>query len=89
MARRKAKILGDWRDDAICIGRKDIDFFPERSHVEAAKAKAVCRECPVKEECLDEAIYNKEKFGVWGAMDTQERRKEARRRREEKDPLGE
>jgi WhiB family redox-sensing transcriptional regulator len=56
-------------------------FFPERSQVEAAKAKAICANCPVKQQCLDEAIRNCERFGIWGGMDQEERRKEARRRR--------
>lgn len=56
-------------------------FFPERSQTDIARAKAVCQTCSVRTECLDEAIENRERFGVWGGMDTQERQKEARRRR--------
>jgi len=86
MPRRKIKVLGDWRDDALCLTvEKPIPervnmFFPERSHAIAEQAKAVCRKCPVRLECLDEAISNNEKFGVWGGMDTLERSKEAKRR---------
>lgn len=93
MPRRKVKSLGDWRDEARCVSVVDDKgdemtksrrvnlFYPERSHAEAAKAKAVCRECPVRTECLNESIANNEKFGIWGGMDTLERTKEARKRR--------
>lgn len=83
MPRRKSKTLGDWRDDAICIEYETNTFYPERSHELAKVAKAICRECPVRSECLDEAIANNEKFGVWGGLDTQERQREARRRYEQ------
>jgi WhiB family redox-sensing transcriptional regulator len=81
--RRKQKILGEWRDKAACLGRPEgIDWYPERSHAEAARAKAVCKTCPVREDCLEEAIANGEAFGIWGGLDTQERKREARRRRD-------
>lgn len=81
MAGRRAKHLGQWRDEAFCLGKDIHTFFPERSQVEAAKAKAMCYQCQVRMECLDEAISNGERFGIWGGMDQEERRKEARRRR--------
>jgi WhiB family transcriptional regulator, redox-sensing transcriptional regulator len=58
-------------------------FYTERSNAAAARAKEVCFTCPVRQECLDEAIQNKERFGVWGGMDTQQRMREMRRRRRE------
>lgn len=87
MPRRKEKKLGDWRDDAEClkidkpVAERVNGFYPERSHAEAAKAKAVCKTCPVREACLAEAIANNEKFGIWGGMDTLERTKMARKQR--------
>lgn len=81
MAGRRAKHLGDWRDDAACLG-EDIElFFPERSQTLAARAKAICAECPVRIDCLDESIANGERFGIWGGLDQEERRRVARRRR--------
>lgn len=81
MAGRRAKRLGDWRDDASCIGQDIGLFFPERSQTQAAKAKMICAGCAVRADCLDEAIHNGERFGIWGGMDQEERRREARRRR--------
>lgn len=89
MPARAPKRLGSWRDNAACVSVDNLDsqarvelFFPERSHAQAARAKKVCWEqCPVRQQCLDEAIENKERFGIWGGLDTQERQAEAKRRR--------
>ncbi len=80
MAGRKAKNMGDWRGEAACLNQ-GVNFYPERDQVKAAAAKAMCKRCPVRSDCLDEAIANGERFGIWGGMDQEERRKEARRRR--------
>lgn len=84
MPKRKAKSMGDWREDAVCIDHGPEMFFPERHQALAQQAKAVCKTCPVRMECLDEAIANNERFGIWGGMDTLERSKEVRRRRNRK-----
>lgn len=81
MAGRRPKNLGEWRDQAECLGEDPAIFFPERNQTMATQAKGVCKRCPVKDDCLDEAISNGERFGIWGGMDQEERRKEARRRR--------
>lgn len=48
------------------------------------EAKAVCRICPVRSECLDHALTNKERYGCWGELAPIERlrieRKHRRRR---------
>jgi WhiB family redox-sensing transcriptional regulator len=48
----------------------------EKARVKAAKK--ICKDCPVKQECLEYAIAA-ECVGVWGGMDTNERRHYARR----------
>ena len=40
-------------------------FFPERGG-STVKAKAICKECKVREECLEFAVERKERFGIWG-----------------------
>jgi WhiB family redox-sensing transcriptional regulator len=37
------------------------------------RAKAMCRSCPIVNECLYEAMANDERFGIWGSMTTSER----------------
>lgn len=52
------------------------------------EAKAICSVCPVREECLEHALLNKERFGLWGGLAPIERlrieRKHRRRRLLEK-----
>lgn len=36
-------------------------------------AKAICRSCPIRLACLDAAMANKEKHGVWGGRTVAER----------------
>jgi WhiB family transcriptional regulator, redox-sensing transcriptional regulator len=62
-----------WRDYANCLGVDPDLFFPERGDT-SADAKAVCRGCVVREECLEDALGNGERFGVWGGMSERERR---------------
>ena len=44
------------------------------------RAKAVCMGCPVRTECLADALDNEIEFGVWGGMTERERRALLRRR---------
>ena len=47
---------------------------------EQNKAKQVCAGCPVRTECLAEALDNQIEWGVWGGMTERERRALLRRR---------
>ena len=69
-----------WKQKANCLGIDPDLFFPERG-VSSAQAKSVCRGCVVKEECLEYALQNGEKFGIWGGMSERERRVLRRERR--------
>jgi WhiB family redox-sensing transcriptional regulator len=35
----------------------------------------VCRSCDVRAECLEYALENDERFGIWGGMSERERRR--------------
>ena len=40
-------------------------FFSDQLD-EIARARAICRECPVMEACLEGALERQEPWGVWG-----------------------
>jgi WhiB family redox-sensing transcriptional regulator len=40
----------------------------------------VCRGCEVREQCLEYALINGEKFGIWGGLSERERRRIRRQR---------
>jgi WhiB family redox-sensing transcriptional regulator len=38
------------------------------------KAAAICRHCPVMQECAADALDNQVEYGVWGGMTERQRR---------------
>jgi WhiB family redox-sensing transcriptional regulator len=68
-----------WRDRAACKDSHPELFFPIGSTGDALEeidaAKAVCRTCPVRRECLAFAIETNQESGVWGGMAEDERRR--------------
>jgi WhiB family redox-sensing transcriptional regulator len=68
-----------WQRQANCMGVDPDLFFPERG-ASTREAKEVCRGCVVREDCLEYALANGEKFGIWGGMSERERRRIRRRR---------
>ena len=70
----------DWTAKASC---RDMD--PDELFVQGAaqnRAKQRCMGCPVRAECLADALDNRVEFGVWGGMTERERRALLRRRPE-------
>ena len=68
-----------WQRQANCMGVDPDLFFPERG-ASTREAKEVCRGCVVRQDCLEFAIANGEKFGIWGGMSERERRRVRRAR---------
>ncbi len=68
-----------WQIDANCLGVDPDLFFPERGG-STREAKQVCRGCVVRVECLEYALSNGEKFGIWGGTSERERRRIRRQR---------
>ena len=68
-----------WQERANCLGVDPDLFFPERG-ASTREAKEVCRGCVVREDCLEYALANGEKFGIWGGMSERERRRIRRAR---------
>lgn len=68
-------------DLGSCRGMDPGVFFPDRGE-SLSPAKSVCAECIVRDECLEYALDNRERFGVWGGTSERERRRLRRARRE-------
>ncbi len=73
----------EWWDFANCLGVDPDLFFPERG-ASTREAKEVCRGCVVQADCLEYAITNSEKFGIWGGLSERERRRIRRARATER-----
>jgi hypothetical protein len=58
----------------------DAELFHPNRGEDTAAAKAVCAECLVRVECLEYALANAEKFGIWGGTSERERRAMRRER---------
>ncbi len=69
-----------WRQRAACRGVDPDIFFPA-SEEEAEPAKAICGQCPVRQACLEYALANREREGIWGGATERERRRIIRQRR--------
>ncbi|MBM7280330.1 WhiB family transcriptional regulator [Gordonia rubripertincta] len=69
-----------WHEDAICSQADPDAWFPEKGEATVA-AKLICAGCDVREQCLQWALDNGERFGVWGGLSERERREERARRR--------
>ena len=69
----------NWQDEANCLGVDPDLFFPERG-ASTREAKEVCRGCVVRGDCLEYALVNGEKFGIWGGLSERERRRLRRQR---------
>lgn len=65
--------LPEWRARAACRGRVDLDFIDPRTPAEAAECRGLCAGCPVREQCLAEALTTGEAWGIWGGLDADER----------------
>ena len=73
----------DWRDSALCIGVDPEWFFVDGSQwakhpAEEARAKAICADCPVIAECLENAYATNDGHSIRGGLTPHERDKARR-----------
>src|SRR6478752_3758084 len=68
----------DWASAAACRQTQPDQLFVRGA--EQNKAKQLCAGCPVRTECLAEALDNQIEWGVWGGMTERERRALLRRK---------
>jgi WhiB family transcriptional regulator, redox-sensing transcriptional regulator len=69
---------GGWREQAACRGCPPAVFFPS-DETEDNEAKAVCASCPVRVDCLFDALLAREIEGVRGGLNERERKTLVRR----------
>ena len=78
-----------WRDEAACVGRSDLEWFPSATgpggvtaayRANLAACRAVCASCAVRAECLTSAVANQE-AGIWGGLTARGRKSLAGRSR--------
>lgn len=69
----------DWQSQAACKGNNKNHFPPERVErdknkvARVARAMEICRKCPVRVQCLEYSLENREPAGIWGGVDEKER----------------
>lgn len=68
----------EWIDDGTIWGA-----FGDTSHY-YDEARTICNSCPVRKECLDHALENKERYGMWGGTTPIERRRVERAERRQR-----
>ena len=71
-----------WIEDAACSGRSQTErdwWFAYPGSRPAKRAIAICRTCPVRTQCLDDALRHEggasrtRRFGIYGALTPLER----------------
>jgi WhiB family redox-sensing transcriptional regulator len=70
-----------WQARASCRGPQAGVFFPpsrverkEERLIRERAAKAICRVCSVKHDCLEYALRIREPHGIWGGLNEAERK---------------
>jgi WhiB family redox-sensing transcriptional regulator len=66
--------LLSWQEQALCAQTDPEAFFPEKGG-STREAKRICVGCDVKGECLEYALGQDERFGIWGGLSERERRR--------------
>lgn len=70
-----------WLRLAACRGMDPSLFHPEvGNNADSRFAREACRSCSVQDECLDYALANNERLGIWGGLGEKERRRVRRQR---------
>jgi len=61
-----------WQEQALCAQTGADFFFPEPGS-SVREAKRICGMCEIRSACLEYALTNDERFGVWGGLSEKER----------------
>lgn len=91
--RRHAWEAQPWRERAACREMDVSAFYPAQDEARTGSGqwagprqrdddpRPVCAGCPVRMQCLDFAIDNRERYGIWGGLNERERRNVAEKRK--------
>lgn len=67
--------LGDWARYSACKGEDPNIFFPDGyDRDQYALARSICAECPATKGCLQYALDNRVREGMWGGLSPRERK---------------
>jgi WhiB family redox-sensing transcriptional regulator len=74
-----------WASKGACKGKDMRWWFPSgensvKDRTTMKQALAICKECDVRQQCLDYALNN-ESDGIWGGLTTKQRNSLRRERR--------
>lgn len=69
-----------WSNQAACLDYDPVLWFPaqDTSPKVIDEAKAICWDCPVRDQCLQFALDTRQKYGIWGGLSYQQRLKARR-----------
>jgi WhiB family redox-sensing transcriptional regulator len=72
---RNADELEFLHQHCIAAGEEISTFYPSTGqHTLTRRAKALCKPCPVRQQCLDYALKYHENEGTWGGFTVNERK---------------
>lgn len=70
-----------WMSEGNCRNYPPAMFFPSDG-VGVDRARKICLDCPVADQCLEYALEQRIEHGVWGGCSERERRRILKRRRQ-------
>lgn len=74
----------DWRTRADCRSVDPALWHPETGHEQdSRKARRICHQCPVEGQCLNYALDQDIRYGIYGGMSKTDRRRLRREERRE------
>ena len=71
----KQEVTDHWTDRALCKGLGHLFFAHKGDWKASQRAREICDQCPVAWDCLNFALQNDERYGVWGGVGYTQRRK--------------
>jgi WhiB family redox-sensing transcriptional regulator len=64
-----------WMKEGRCAEVDTELFFPEKGDsASATAARNICMQCEVRVQCLEYALNNNERYGIWGGTNERDRR---------------